>query len=85
VLATIFAIVLFAIISQVFFILNSDQKTLISMPDMRLHRWPGFDRSVRFESLEDRADEKIGYTDTTVAFVRLLLHLDLWQIIQLAN
>jgi len=51
-MTALFAIAIFAIVSQIYFIVVTDEETLVSMPDMRFQKWLGLDRQVTVRVLE---------------------------------
>jgi hypothetical protein len=48
----LFAIAIFAIVSQIYFIVVIDDETVVSTPDMRFQKWLGLDRQVTVRVLE---------------------------------
>jgi hypothetical protein len=56
-MAALFAIAIFAIVSQIYFIVVIDEETLVSTPDMRFRKWLGLDRQVTVGVLEHHSQQ----------------------------
>jgi hypothetical protein len=56
-MAALFAIAIFAIVSQIYFVVVTDKGTLDSMPDMPFHKWLGLDRQVTVGVLEHHSQQ----------------------------
>jgi hypothetical protein len=51
-MAALFAIAIFTIVFQIYFIVVTEEETLVSTPDMQFHEWLGLDRQVTVRVLE---------------------------------
>jgi hypothetical protein len=56
-MVALFAIAIFAIISQIYFIVVIDEETLVSTPDMRFRKWLGLDRQATVGVLEHHSQQ----------------------------
>lgn len=57
IMVALIAIAIFAIISQIYFIVVIDEETLVSAPDMRFRKWLGLDRQVTVGVLEHHSQQ----------------------------
>jgi hypothetical protein len=54
-MAALFAIAIFTIVFQIYFIVVTDEETLVPTPDMPFHKWLGLDMQVTVRVLEHRS------------------------------